>query len=358
MRISLEPKFAPRIRISRQRLLPQPGEILVHQGERVQAMDIVARAVVAGGTRIVDVARALRVPRERVEPYIVVSPGQLVESGEPLAVRSLLGERWQRTCPSPITGRVLSFGGGYIFLQTAPRVLNRYAYLCGEVTEIHSLYGVTVTGEVAWVQGIWGRGGTAWAPINVVVSDPSDPLSWERIAWNCKGTIIVGGSLLSRKSLLRAYRFGVAGLITGSIDPDLFHDESGPWPIPVVITEGVGSIPMASPVFELLLQCHGKHATISGGEGGGWGMPRPEIFSPLEEEAKTEAHSAEMQSLRSGDIVRLTRPPELGQIGRVINPNLPDTRFESGLQGPGVELRMSNHHRIRVPLTNVELFRT
>ena len=334
----MEANFASRIRVSRRRLLPQPGQVLVRVGDLVRPLDIVARAVVGDGIQIVDAAKLLGISRERMDRHIVVSLGQVVESGEALAVRPVLGRHLRRTCRSPITGRVLSASDGYVFLQKAPRALNRLAYLSGEVTEVTPLYGATITGEVAWAQGVWGCGGTAWGPLNVVVSTPEEPLVWERITRSCRGTIVVGGSLLDRTALLRAYRFGAVGLVVGGVDPGLLHSESGSWPVPVVITEGAGRIPMASPIFELLLGYHERPATIRGGEGEGWETRRPELLIPLERIPQGPVDTVEAETLQRGDVVRLTQSPDLAQIGAVSKAQPPDVRFRPGLSGSSAEV--------------------
>ena len=357
MAISLEPRFVSRIRMSRRRVLPQPGQVLVHLGDVVRPQDIVARSIVASGIQIVDAARALGISRGRLAQHFVVTAGQLVEPGEELAVRPVLGKRAGRACRSPIAGRVVDLSDGYVFLQVAPRALNREACIAGTVSRVTPLYGATITGDVAWMQGIWGRGSTAWAPINVVVETRHDPLTWKNITESCRGTIVVGGTLVDRSALLRAEQYGAAGLVSGGIDPDLLLGELGACSLPVVVTEGAGEIPMAAPLFELFLGYQERHATISGGEDDGWEMPRPEVLIPLEGGSEVETASLEQLPLEAGDTVRLTQPPRLGLIGQVTDPNLPDVRFESGLHGPGIEVELPNQSRTRVFPTNVELLR-
>ncbi|MBM3190935.1 MAG: hypothetical protein FJZ90_19735, partial [Chloroflexi bacterium] len=93
MPIARETRFAPRAQIVRRRLLPVPGRVCVHVGDRVHPRDVVAEAEVAGVLRVVDVARAIR-----------VAPGASVTRGTALASGGLIPRRVYAPCAGTIQG--------------------------------------------------------------------------------------------------------------------------------------------------------------------------------------------------------------------------------------------------------------
>ncbi|NLE75647.1 MAG: hypothetical protein GX605_02695, partial [Chloroflexi bacterium] len=56
--------------VQRQRLLPEPGEVLVSAGDSVQAKDVVARLSLPRGLQVLDVGQALRVREGGIAPYL------------------------------------------------------------------------------------------------------------------------------------------------------------------------------------------------------------------------------------------------------------------------------------------------
>ena len=71
----------PLAMIRRVRSLPVPGEVLVQKGERVEPTQVVARVHQTQDFRILDVARALRVPPSQVKRFVVKATGAAVEAG-------------------------------------------------------------------------------------------------------------------------------------------------------------------------------------------------------------------------------------------------------------------------------------
>src|SRR5690242_21803716 len=74
-----------------ERRLPQPGDILVRAGQRVEPEDIVARAFLPGIPQIINVARALTIPPSKIERVMRREVGNKVAPGEVLARASEIG---------------------------------------------------------------------------------------------------------------------------------------------------------------------------------------------------------------------------------------------------------------------------
>jgi hypothetical protein len=346
----LEVRFSPTAQIVRRRLLTAPGEVVAQVGDQVEANDIVARALIDGQLRSLDLARGLQASARAVSRYVRVSEGDRLTAGDLVARRGiLLGRRELR---SPWSGTVRGVCDGCLFLREDPREMQLHAYLPGRVVEQYPERGVAIQASGALVRGIWGGGYEGYGILAVRTETPGDELRWDSFGLCYRGTIVVGGTLRDPRVLHRASHFRLSGLVVGSIAPELMPLLAA-LRLPVVITEGLGGIPMAGPVFELLRQHHGRRAAICGPQGGG--QSGPELVIPLPGEGPLMA-LVPAQAIEPGDIVRLTRPPFMGAVAQVIA--LPGRPQETaiGTHADGAEVRLQDGRRAFVPYVNMELF--
>src|SRR4051794_915617 len=98
--------------LRRERLLPLAGTVIVQARQHVEGADVVARAVLAEGHRLVDVARQLGVPAHKADSAMLKTDGQLVKAGEPLASRKTAFGLLKRSARSPVEGRLVAAAGG------------------------------------------------------------------------------------------------------------------------------------------------------------------------------------------------------------------------------------------------------
>ena len=344
----LETRFSPLTRIVRRRILPVPGEVTVHIGDRVQADDIVARASIEGRLHSIDLAQALQVSVRSV--CLGVAEGQTVAKGGVLASARQIG-LGRREVKAPFRGTVQGIDGAVIFFRKEGRALRLRAYLPGEVCEEYPRRGVAIRTVGCLVRGVWGSGDEGRGPLATMVTGPGEMLTWEKVGLQHRGNVLMGGILEDPRVLLRAKRFGVTGLILGSMFPRVRRVCEG-LPLPVVILEGMGRIPIAEPVFELLRSYNGFPAVISGTDRDA--LSGPEIIVPLP--ANGEAPSQPVaRPLQVGASVRLTRAPHLGAVGKVVS--LPTTPQETaiGTRLYGAEVRLPDGRRVFVPFPNLEL---
>ena len=324
-------------------------------GDTVETSDIVAQSSVPGWIQIVDLSKALDVPRGIALQYAIVTRGEFVEEGDVLARRSILGSLWHRTCEAPVSGRVTDLTDGLIFIRSSSQLAAPGARLAREADNTLSPHDGTSEAASVVLRGAWGAGASARGPLRLLVATPGERLSWKSIGLDCKGNIVVLGAWLDRAILLRATRLRACGIVAGGIDPQLVL-EARHSSVPLLITEGAGVMPINEAIFELLVEYEGIEVLISGGQGSELERPGPELVIPLPaEEAQGITEIPGTRDLQPGDPVRLTRPPYQGYAGTVIGAESRLTRYRSGVQCPAVWVQLSDGRRVYVPYTNLEL---
>jgi hypothetical protein len=352
----VETRITPLIAIRRERLLPMPGQVLVDPGEMVGPADVVGRCQLPGKVRVVDVSRALGVPRERAAKYVRKTVGDPVQVDDVLAAPGGLFGRLRRACRSPVDGRIMELRNGLILIESAVTTFELRAHLKGQVTNIMPNWGVVISAAGALIQGIWGTGGEAEGVLKMLVDNPQRPLRARSIDVSCHGTLVVGGRILDEKALEQALEAKVRGVIVGSVNAELIPLLES-LPFPVLVTEGFGTLPMSRQVFSLLHSNMGREAVLSAGTRGRWGAKRPEILIPLRAEGDLAAEGPDPMPLRVGDRVRGLRLPYLGAVGTVADlPPVPQV-VESGVRLPVAMVDLEGGEPVIIPLANLELIR-
>jgi len=353
----VEARVTPLVTIRRERMLPVAGDVLVRVGEMVGPADVVARCQLPGSLRVIDASRALRVPRQRTERYLLKSAGDTVQANEMIAAPRGLFGRLRRNCRSPVNDQVLDVRDGVILIASAGTSYELAAHLKGQVTNIMPSRGVVISAAGALIQGFWGTGGEAEGVLKLIVDNPQKPLRARSVDVSCQGTIVVGGRILDEATLDQAVEAKVRGMIVGSVDAALIPALRA-LPFPVVVTEGFGPLPMSETVFGLLQSNMGREAMMNAETSTRWGARRPEVLIPLRADDSTPEDSRQPRSLRVGDLVRVLRAPYLGGFGTVVDlPELPQT-LESGSRVPVVLVKLADAEQpVAIPVVNVELVR-
>ena len=351
----LEVRFLPITEIVRRRILPVPGEVLVRMGDRVRADDVVAQALLEGQLSAIDLAGALGLSVRSIERHLLVSEGQKVVTGTPLARTRRFWVR-QKQVEAPFAGTVQAIIEGRLFLRQEPQWLLLRAYVPGEVTECYPHRGAVIRSVGSLVRGIWGSGGEQRGMLVTPVNQPGKVLTWEHVGLRYRGAILVGGVLDDARVLMRAKSFGLRGLVIGSMLPGL-RPLCARLSMPVVVTEGMGRIPMAAPIFDLLRSYDGRPAIIAGAERaeqGPYEYGGPEVIVPLPTSARATS-LAVVRPIRVGVRVRITRFPYLGAIGQVSSLLSGSQQTPIGTRVDGAEVRLPNGHKVFVPYVNMEL---
>jgi hypothetical protein len=357
------------------RLLPIEGEVLVEQGQRVEARQVVARAGLPGDLVPINMANQLSLAPSDVPGCVKAvgrTVGDRIEPGDLLArTNGLFGffkaEYVARTggvieTISQVTGQVILRG------ESIP--VERRAYVSGEVTEVLPRQGVVIEADVTYIQGIFGIGGEAYGPICLACKSWEDEVRAEHIRPAMRGAIVVGGARMTGESVHKAVETGVSALISGGIDDadlkeilgyDLGVAITGTEQIgtTLIITEGFGEIAMAQRTFELLRSREHSDAAVNGATQIRAGVMRPEIVIPIPDSDRLSQQRNVAEAgggvLEEGSSVRIIRDPYFGVIGTVASlPSEPQV-LESGSKARVLEVACGGGRRLIVPRANVEI---
>lgn len=359
---------ADRTVVRRRRLLPLPGTVLVKAGDRVRSDQAVARAELPGKVYPINLANQLSIAPDEIKDYLVKKEGDAVHKDEILAENKPLIKWFKTEIRSPVAGTIesLSEVTGQVLLREPPRVLNVLAYIDGTVVETVPHQGVVVEAACSLVQGIFGIGGEVWGELRVAVASPDEPLGPGHLSPEMKGQIVVGGSFLSAETMTKAKELGIAGLVVGGIHDkdlrallgyDLGVAITGTERVgfTLILTEGFGTIPMASKTFRLLSAHTGQKASISGATQIRAGVIRPEIIIPRAAGPSEAPTEVERTGIRLGDTVRIIRDPLFGRIGEVsaLPSDLARIPTESDVRV--LEVTFADGGRAVIPRTNIEV---
>ncbi len=354
--------------IRKERRLPIPGEVLVKEGDLVSFDTVVARTFVPGDPYILKVARELGVEAEDLSSYLLKKVGDRVKEGEVIARYRTLFGLINREVRSPVTGVIedVSTTTGRMIVRGDPKPVEIKAYISGKITKVFKDEGVVVETKGAFVQGIFGVGGETNGEIKVLVDNPKEVLEADMIGEDCRGKILVGGSLVTKEALEKAIQLGARGVVVGGIrDTDLMdivgyeigvaitgHEEIG---LTLIITEGFGEMPMSKKAFEIFKEFEGYRAAMNGATQIRAGVIRPEVVIPHEKEIE-ETEVAELdKGITIGTLVRIIREPYFGQIGRVVSLPIELQFIETESKVRVAEIELEDGIRVIVSRANIEI---
>jgi transcription antitermination factor NusG len=345
--------------LKRERRLPIAGEVLVAVGDSVEPADIIARGPQKSETCVIDVAKSLSVSEHQAGQYMQKEIGDTVEIGEVIAAKKgpigLLG----KTCRAPVSGSIIAINRGQVLLQSMVKESRETAkeselpaLIRGKVVEIINGYGAVIETKAGLIEGIWGWGGASTGLLKVLVNSRDEPLTTAAIDIASQGHILVGGTSIDQAALLRAAEVKVSGIVVGSVHASLAELEPK-LPYPVLITEGLGQVPMAAVIFELLRSYDGEMAYIRGPLKSDGRQKRPELLIfPATRGQVTPVDRSTL--LQEGTTVRVTREPYMGRVGKVKSIPNKSRLMESGIALRSAEIDLGDGERVFVPIANLE----
>jgi hypothetical protein len=358
-----------------ERRLPEPGDVLVRVGQRVEPEDVVARAYRSSPPQIINVARSLGIQPSQVERAMVREVGNTVAQGEALARSSRIGGR---TCVASVGGVIAAVDSetGYVTVAPDRQPFELLANVRGIVMDVQPHEAVLIETPAAQVYGAWGMGSERSGVLRLLVTDPAEPIDPSQIDARSAYAILIGGSGISAAALRRASQEQVRGVIVGSIDERELRaflgwaDASGwrvgvgGWQMPdprvapdpgltLIVTEGFGARPMSAPCFDLLTSLDRQEALVEGATQLRQPLRRPRVVVPLSRSSGGQLDAPRVD-LAPGVQVRLLDMEHLGQIAVVQSvPTLP-RRVASGALVPAVEVALPDAPAFLVPRTAVE----
>lgn len=356
--------------VRKTRRLPIKGEVLVKEGDRVEAETVVARAYLPGILHTVRVAQTVGVEPKQIHEVLKVKEGDTVEKDQVIAETKGFFGLFRGVCKSPVKGTVelISPVTGHVGVREPPTVIDVNAYVRGQVVQVLPEEGAVIETQGAFIQGIFGVGGERQGKLRMLVQSPDEVLTESHLSDDLAGAIVVGGAGVESGALRKAARLGIVGIVAGGIrDTDLVEflgfdigvAITGQEDIPfsIIVTEGFGVMRMAQRTFNLLRSLEGHTASINGATQIRAGVIRPEIIVPLESSAHPlEAMpTAESQQLNIGVPIRIIREPYFGKLGRVraLPPEL--VEIESGARVRVLEAELEDGTVVTVPRANVEI---
>lgn len=365
-------KVSELVTISKKRILPLKGQVVVKKGDRVTSDTVVARTELPGMVEPINVANILGVPPQDIPEAMVKKAGEHVEEGETIARAKSFFGLFSSSAKAKISGTIenVSSVTGQVLLRGAPIPIEVKAYLNGIVTEVFEVEGVQVTTRGSFVQGIFGIGPETHGPIKMLSKTNGDILTEQEFDASCKGCVVVGGSMITAAGLRKAIEVGAVGIVVGGFnDKDLRdflgydlgvaitgNEDKG---VTLVVTEGFGEIMMAHRTFELLKRHEGQEACINGATQIRAGVIRPEVVIPnmdaLESLGKEIGTEAENPGLTVGSPVRVIRQPYFGKLGKVSDLPSQLQVLESESKARVLEVEFEDGRRALIPRANVEM---
>ena len=350
-----ETRALPLTTLRSERMLRMPGKVLVTPGERLLSSQVVAQAEISGEVSVVNVARLLRVPAARAYRHVKVKEGDDVTTSSVIAAKGLLPSSRIR---SPVNGFVyrIDKAAGRVLIKVVSRPYELIAYLAGTVSHIVAGRGVIIETTGVLIQAAIGLGGESFGVLQVVANQPTDVLRSRSIDVTMNGAIVAGGAWIDEAALKQAVRMQVRGLVAGSLEGALL-EAARELPFPILLTEGLGRIPMSEPIFKLLKSNVGREASISAVTHTRWGVVRPEILIPLPSESQPEQPSFGMP-LAVGVRVRVVRGAKQGAVGTITAIPPQPRQIESGAHVHGAEIDLGGEEgHVFVPFANLEILR-
>jgi hypothetical protein len=357
-----------RTTIQRKRLLPLPGTVLVTVGQTVHADTPVARAELPGKVLALNLANQLGVAPGEIHDYLIKKEGDRIQKDEIIAENKPFIKWFKTEIASPITGTIESISPitGQVLFREPPKVLDVLAYMDGTVGEVHAQQGVTIETSCSLVQGIFGIGGETHGEIVLGVTGPDQTLVPNHLTPAMRGKVVIGGAFLSADTMARAKQIGVAALVIGGIhDKDLRTllgydlgvaitgtEQVG---FTLVLTEGFGTIPMATKTFRLLSAHAGRKASVSGATQIRAGVIRPEIIIPQAASAAAAVSVSQREGIRIGDPVRIIRDPLFGVIGEVSRLPSELQKIPTESEVRVLEVRFGDGRTAVIPRANIEV---
>jgi hypothetical protein len=326
--------------IRRTRLLPAAGNVLVHSGQRVNALDIVAETFRFPDHQMIDVAKIFQAERaNELDEWLQVKPGDQLQVGDVIAQKKGL---FRKVVRAQQAGRVASIINGQVWIEGTGKRFELRAGYSGVVSEVIPERGIVVTTHGALIQAAWGNGKIEESPIVYHPRSEDEELLPDMIDIAFRGGIVFGGYCGSAETLQQAATLPVRGIILGSMAAELVPLAIS-MPYAIILTEGFGRIPVNHNVYTILTSNTDRQVSMLASSWDPSSGDRPEITIALPAEGK---EPKEITMFRTGQQVRFLGEPVAGEVG--VLENL-DQENRTGV------VRLTSNQRIHVPLVNLDV---
>ena len=353
--------------VTKDRLLPLKGKVHVNIDNNVASADIVASTEIPGNVQMINMVNKLNINPNQISDCMLVEIDEDVKKNQLIAQNKGLFGLFKTEVKSPINGKVLSISKvtGQVVLSEKPQPIEVNAYIPGKIKDIYDSEGVVVNSYGTFIQGIIGIGGEQQGEIKILVDSPEKTIDPHMIDSSMKGFILVCGSYISCEVYNKAKECGVNGIICGGVDYNTISMILG-YSLGVaitgtedtttlIITEGFGSINMASNTFALLKENVGNIASINGATQIRAGVLRPEIFIKTSDNFKSKGFNENDLIISKDSSVRVIRDPYFGKIGKIVSLPFELIEMKSETKVRVAEVEFDDNVREIIPRANLEV---
>jgi predicted ABC-type sugar transport system permease subunit len=165
-----------------------------------------------------------------------------------------------------------------------------------------------------------------------------------------RSAVVAGGYLSKPESLAAALELPVRALILSSVAASLV-DAAANAPIPIVLMEGFGRLPM-NQIAAKLLKTNEKREIAVNAVMDIQRNEKPELFIPLPAQGTP---AEEFGEINAGKVVRVTMPPYAGQAGTLVSLRPGLTLLSNGQRVHAADIQLETNQIITVPLANLDM---
>lgn len=337
-------------KIRRHRELPVAGKVVVRQGQKVEARDSIAEAVLSPEHILLDIARQLNLTPQKADEHIQREAGEMVNEDDLIAGPIGMTRRVVR---APRDGQIILAGDGQVLIEVTRPPYQVRAGMPGTVTDLIPNRGAVIETNGALVQGVWGNGQTEFGLMQSKLESRQDELTPDQLDVSLRGVFILGGHCADRKVLHKAANIPLRGLILASLKTSLVP-LAQKMPYPILVTDGFGPHPMNVMSYNVLTTNDGREISVNAEPLDRFHGNRPEIVIPLNVSEEPQTGPELGEDFATGQKVRLVRAPFLGAIGSIESLPAEPKIFPSGIRAMAAQVNLSNDERVTVPLANLE----
>ncbi len=336
------------IKLRRERMLPEPGDVVASPGQDVSPVQVVARTRRPTRFRIVPASELWHISPAEVEEFLVIGQGTPVGVGDVLLEKKqFLGKK---RLESPAEGTFFGLNNGRIILQQYEWFEMR-ALVNARVVNAVPKRGIVLEIIGAQIQGVWGSGKEGYGRLRLVTSAINKALAPDEIT-DAENGVIVAGVIDNPDVLQRLQRLGANGLIAGSVTANVLQ-KAAAFDLPIIVTDGIGTQGLARNIFDCLRDYEGADVALFARQTDYWGN-RPEIIISHEKTAGPTNTPDPLQPLTAGQRVRILRQPYQSQIGEIVYLYQKIKETDFGPRVRGADVRLMDGNVVFVPYANLD----
>lgn len=346
--LNLVTQIQPLVKIRRNRSLPVSGTVLVRVGQKVTPAEILAESQIPTRHIVVDVCRSLGLKTiAEADKFITRKVGELVDKHDIIAET---GGMFSRVIRAPQPGKIISVKNGQVLVEVESRKLIVQSGLTGQVVEILKDRGAVIETNGTLVQGVWGNGKIGFGPFTVDPKSIDNELIPSSLSITSRGTVFAAAFCENEESLLTAASLPVAGLVLGSMTPNLIPCALKQ-DYPIILLEGFGKFPINDIARKVLLENSQRELSLNAAKWDHYTGIRPEICIARAEEAESEEI---ISDFHEGQSVRIHSSPYTGQVGMITAINSMKSSLPNGLRTATASILINNKNVV-VPLSNFDI---